>query len=324
MRNGVSSPSGIAAGSVRAVGTFRWRHLLTLVRSSLTLLAIVWVASYFLEHRTAIHEAAAGVEVRTLPLALGVLLVGLLPGAWAWQRLLGLALPGVSRRRGMLVYLRSGIGKYTPGGALALAIQHRLLRDDGARTVLLLQVFVGNALAACLAAAILGLPAALALIEPRADVHHALTAVALVASSLMLFCYRGRWPLLPGRLAGIGVPTPVAFTQTVVLMTGAWALSGLHLVVLGAGTNVGAPFLVSAYAFSAIAGIVFAALPGALGVRDGALLLILSTRLDPAEAATLALLSRTLVVAADVLGTAGAAWVLHRSNPSPPTVRTLP
>ncbi len=295
--------------------TNRVQRLLTLVRAGLTLIAFVWIATYFIEHRTAIYSAAARYNIETILAALGVVLLGLLPGAWAWQRLLVLRLPSVSAIRGSLIYLRSGIGKYTPGGALAFAIQHRLLQKEGSRPLMLLQVFVGAALAACLAAALLGLPAVHALFGVDVVFWGGLGVTLAVGLVLAHACRLGHWFILPVLCARIGMPPPGPFVQIVLLMLGAWTLTGLHLVILGVGTEADPVFLISAYAFSAIAGIVFAVLPGAFGVRDGALLIILAARLEPADAMMIALLSRTLVVVGDVIGAGLATLAMRPASP---------
>ena len=299
------------------------KRALTLLRTGLTLLAIAWITSYFFEHRTEILQATSKFDAGILLAAMGVVLVGLLPGAWAWQRVLTLTLPEVTSPRGILVYLCSSIGKYTPGGALAFAIQHRFLRDDGARPMLLLQVFVGTAMAACLAAALLGLPAIFAFVGIEMNLLWMSAGLGLAALILALVSAMNRWPLFPVTIARIGIPAPAPFIQTVLLMIGAWALTGTHLVVLGTGLDASALFLISAYAFSAIAGIVFAILPGAFGVRDGVLLMILAARLDPADAIILSLLSRVLIITGDVIGSALARLALHWSHPKPQIERTF-
>lgn len=298
------------------------RHAARLVRAgrvALTVLAIVWLARFVHDNAAALAEAAAQVDRRALGLAAAAAVAGLLPGAWAWQRLMALALPDLGPGRGVLVYLRSGIGKYTPGGALAFAIQHRALNDPRAGLSRLFRVFAATALAACIAAAFLGVPAmAHALGAPVGLVSGALMFPA--AALLFLAARRPGWPVGATTLDRLGVPAPQMFVQTVVIMGGAWALTGLHLVAIGMTFGAAPVFLLSAFALSAIVGIVFAVLPGALGVREGALALILASRIDPVDAMAIALLSRALIAAADVLGTVIAAMLLawggsfHRST----------
>ncbi|MEM5583641.1 hypothetical protein WNZ15_14345 [Roseibium sp. AS2] len=301
----------IAAAPTQEDAMLNARLALTVVRSALTLVALVWIAAFFNQHREKLVLALTEIDPGALGSAMLWVLVGLLPGALAWQRLLARELPGVPAARGVLVYLRSGIGKYTPGGVLAFAIQHRLLRAENAGSILLLRVFVGTALAACLAAALIGLPAVSALFGINVWVLGVPAVLATVAG-LGLACRMRRWPVVPRSLERIGVPAPVPFAATVAIMAGAWTLTGLHLAALGLHTGAGAVFLVSAYSFSAIAGIVFAVLPGAVGIRDGALLAILSLQLAPADALMLALLSRALIIAGDVIGTGAAALALGR------------
>jgi glycosyltransferase 2 family protein len=114
----------------------------------------------------------------------------------------------------------------------------------------------------------------------------------------------------------MGLPPARPFLKATLMLGAATGLTGLHLAILGAHTGGDILFLVSAYALSTIFGLVFAVLPGAVGVRDGALLLILATRLPPAEAAALALLSRSLIVAGDVIGAALSALALRLPRPT--------
>lgn len=298
-------------------------RILTIVRSALTIAALIWIGDFFLRHRIELVGAIASLDMRVVGGAMVFVLIGLVPGALAWQWLLSRDLPTVPTARGILVYLRSGIGKYTPGGVLAFAIQHRLLESEGAGVALLVRVFAGTALAACLAASLVGLPAAAPLIGSGLSYWIVLVFFCVIGA-MILTCRAGRWPVFPDALDRIGVPPPLPFVTTTALMAGAWVVTGTHLAMLGVATEAGAVFLISAYAFSAIAGIVFAVLPGAFGVRDGVLLLILTTRLDPGDAMALALLSRAMIVAGDVIGAVVAALALGQAATESRVERSLP
>ncbi|MEL6683464.1 MAG: hypothetical protein AAFQ09_12620 [Pseudomonadota bacterium] len=275
----------------------------TLLRTGLTIAALVWIASYFVSNRTAIFEGLSAFRTETIAAAMAIVLIGLVPGAWAWQQLLARKIPVVGTARGIRVYLRSSMGKYTPGGALAFAIQHRHLSEQGVSLGDIVRVFVGTALAACLAAGLLGLPAMFALlgIAPNALWIGCATIVAVTTVSALL--WYGRWPLVEPLLSQFGIPDPRTFFVTTTIMTIAWSVTAIHLAILGANTDASFAFLISAYALSAIVGIVFAILPGAFGVRDGALVIILATTVPMQDALVLALLSRSMIVAGDVLGT---------------------
>ncbi|WP_412740520.1 hypothetical protein [Krasilnikovia sp. MM14-A1259] len=279
------------------------------------MVALVCIGLYFLEHRAAIRQAAAEVDAQTILAAMAAIIIGLLPGAWAWQRLCARRLHGVTTLHGILVYLRSAVGKYTPGGVLTFVVQQRLLGRHGSSPAMLVQTFVGAALAGCLSAGMLGLPAAFALAEDGTDERWILAGSLLLLLVLVFALRARRWPIVTKIWTNVGMPPPLPFAQATVLLAGASGLTGVHLAVLGRHTGGGALFLVSAYALSTIFGLVFAVLPGAVGVRDGALLFILATRLAPADAAMLALLSRALIVAGDVIGAALSALAL-RLTPS--------
>ncbi|MDO6588241.1 lysylphosphatidylglycerol synthase domain-containing protein [Salipiger sp. 1_MG-2023] len=297
-------------------------RLLGLARAGLTLLALLWLVRFVAENALDLRTALIRIEPLAVGLAVAAVLIGLLPGAWAWQRLMARALPTLTPTRGILVYLRSGVGKYTPGGVLAFAIQHRALNDQKASPLCLVKVFAGTALAACFAAAALSLPAMTAVLDlPRLPAVAGVALPVLLVLGLLLWAARHpAWPLCPDRLDQLGIPQPPAFATSVALMTLAWTATGLHLVALGVPLGADPLLLLSAFALSAIVGIVFAVLPGALGVRDGALSLLLASQLSPVDAMALALVSRALIVAADVLGSATAtfvAWALTRRAATP-------
>lgn len=275
------------------------------IRITLTVVAIIWICNFFYQHRVEIAFAIWGLDSTELILAMIVVLVGLLPGAWAWQRLVKRALPDVSLIQGILVYLRSSIGKYTPGGTLAFAIQHRLLKPSGAKPLFLLRVFVGNAVAACFAAALLAIPATSLLFRGSVSTWFLLVAAITVCLFGVACWFLFRWHISQ-LLLNLGIPTPRLFLETVMIMLAAWTVTSLHLVLLSAAVNADPGFLISAYALSALVGLLFAILPGALGIRDGVLLAALSLQIPPADAGVIALLSRVLVVFSDVTATAGA------------------
>jgi len=298
----------------------RWmshsQFLLAVSRYALTAAAMVWIGSYFVRYQTELLSAVTALDMRIVGGAAICVLIGLVPGAFAWQQVLARDLPTLTIPQGVLVYLRSAIGKYTPGGILAFAIQYRLLKSEGAEVVLLLRVFASTAIAACLAAALIAIPAMTILIGLGSHYWTGITILFIVAA-LLLSCRSKHWPWLsPQTCDRMGFPPPALFAKTIVLMIGAWIVTGSHLAVLGIHTGVESAFFISAYAFSAIAGIVFAVLPGAFGIRDGALLMILILRLDPVDAVMLALLSRTLIMVGDVIGTVISATVLSWGDPT--------
>ncbi|OJF10721.1 hypothetical protein [Couchioplanes caeruleus] len=289
----------------------RLKNVLTVLRWALNIVALICIGMYFFEYRTAIRQAAAEFETQTILAAMATIVIGLLPGAWAWQRLCARRLPGVTPLQGILVYLRSAVGKYTPGGVLTFVVQQRLLGRHGSSPAMLVQIFVGAALAGCLSAGLLGLPAAFALAEDGSDKRWIVAGCLLVGLVLILGYRARRRPIVLKLWTRAGLPPPLPFAQATLLLAGAAGLTGVHLAVLGGDTGGGAVFLISAYALSTIFGLAFAVLPGAVGVRDGALLFILATQLAPADAAMLALLSRALIVAGDVIGASLSALVLR-------------
>jgi glycosyltransferase 2 family protein len=153
-------------------------------------------------------------------------------------------------------------------------------------------------------------------------------AAAGILSSLLL----GPWGLLPAaallgaaalgaRPAGQTVPQPVRAGAAVV------PLFAAILFVLGAGFWLtarglfGAPAgdllpYVGAFTAAWVVGVVAVYAPGGVGVREAILVAILHGRLGAADALVLALVSRGVLVAVDVLA-AGAGVLLLRRHPAP-------
>lgn len=284
---------------------------LTLLRLGLTLIALFWIIQFAVSNWTGMVDSFDRIDAKTLLIASVFAVVGLVPGAWAWQQLMSGHIPDLTAYGGVLIYLRSGIGKYTPGGALAFAIQHKTLADERATPLRLIRVFAGIAVAACLAAVLIGLPALAALTHQPVQLALAIGLFSIVG--LVWVSHQQNWFFASKLADWVGVPPPRPFTLATGTMACAWTLTGMHLIALGQDLGADPIFLISAFALSAIVGVVFAILPGAFGVRDGALAAILSTQLAPADALALALLSRALIIGADLLGTVIAAMLLQTS-----------
>jgi glycosyltransferase 2 family protein len=83
----------------------------------------------------------------------------------------------------------------------------------------------------------------------------------------------------------------------------AWILFGLHAWLLAAplGADVAdVPLVVGSFALAYVAGLLLVPLPAGAGVREGVLVACLSGSLGASGALTVALLSRLLLVVADL------------------------
>lgn len=290
--------------------------LLFILRLGLTFSSFVWIGIFFYKNRSGILAGFDRLDPVSIFLAFTIVLIGLVPGAWAWQRMISAEMPTVGISNGILIYLRSGIGKYTPGGALSFVIQYKFLKSEGVKTIGLVRIFVGNAVAACVAASLLSTPVILIASGSLNPFLWSLLASATTCVVLWAFAKMHTWPIADGILRKVGLPSPKLFFETFVIMLCAWTLTGTHLLLLASEMGVDSVFLVSTYAFSAIAGILFAILPGALGLRDGAFLAALSLHLPAADAIAIAVLSRTLIVFGDIAGTIIAALILRTTSTS--------
>ena len=292
------------------------QKLLFMLRLGLTLASIFWIGIFFHENRDGIAASFDRLDFASILFALIIVLAGLVPGAWAWARMVTEKIPSVDTYTGILTYLRSGVGKYTPGGALAFVIQHKILKSKGVTVIGLVCIFAGNALAACVAASLLAAPLLLIASGASNPLWWSLGLGVAVHLILWVLSRKDTWPIADGVLRRIGLPSPKLFLETSAIMLCAWILTGTHLIPLSHAMGADPILLISAYAFSAIAGVLFAILPGAFGLRDGALLAVLSLQLPAPDAIAIAVLSRTLIVFGDIAGSVVAAWALRFSPAS--------
>lgn len=288
------------------------RRGLAIARYALTALACIWLAGFIGDNA---HELAAlgdRVSKTGLAAAIGVAVVGLLPGALAWTRIAQGFERGLGTVEGTIAYLRSSAGKYTPGGALCFLMQRRDLTERGLTLPRLVSIFAVTAIASIVSASIVGLPAATLVFPLPLIALGALAGLVGIAAAVALAqtAFGRRWIARGETALGATLRTIVpAAIRSVPLLGVAWAISGLHVVALAADiaggvTLVEGALIVSAYAFACVVGVVFAALPGAVGIKDGALAMTLVPVLGAPAAAFLTVASRILIVAVDVAATA--------------------
>ena len=163
---------------------------------------------------------------------------------------------------------------------------------------------------------------------------HALEAWALLALlPIALVCST---PPVLTRLLNLALrilrksPLPRALTWSAVLRSGAWlvatwTLYGLHLWLLA--STLGAPGAgglvrcISGFALAMAAGTIFVLLPSGAGVREALIVAALAPVMSTGQALGVAVVSRALFIAADVLlaGVAAASGVrvLRRDGVSP-------
>lgn len=294
-----------------AMKVLRWVLILTVIG---------FAAWYFISIWDEVGPVVMEMNPLWLALSFVVLLAGMTMNVAAWVTLLrglGHRVPVVRSAQIMLV---GQLGKYVPGSAWAYLLQMELGRQYG--------VARARVLVASLYAAGIGVVASLLL-----------GGVALPQLAAGLPQLLWLFALLPVGLACLH-PTVMTFLANLVLKVfkrpplqqrvrigttlgalgwtlGSYLLYGVHLMLLTAGE---AP-LSEVFLFSAAIGIGFTAslfaflLPSGVGVREAVLIGMTGVILTVAEASAVALVSRAMFTAGDLL-TAGVAalvaFLLHR------------
>ena len=221
------------------------------------------------------------------------------------------------------VFFVGQLGKYVPGSIWAVLAQAEM----GARlSVPRRRVGVTGLLAiafALLTGGAIGLPALPVLLGRTEIGGYAVVAVVVI---LAVVCYPPllNWGIARGlrllrrqplehELAGR------ALVATLAWFTLAWSVSGLTILVLAldiSGATLGGSLLltcVCGFALASAFGMVSVFFPAGFGVRDGVLALILATSMPFAAAVAVAVVSRFLTIAVDVL-VAGAGWMWGRGH----------
>lgn len=292
------------------------------VRGGFLLLAVTLAVVALVAERDAVVEAVRRLSPGLLGAAALATLANVTLALIAWRVLLadlGAALPPRSAAR---VYLVGQVGKYVPGGVWNVLAAAELGSDHGIarrRTVssMLVAVLVSANTAALLV--LLSAPALRGVVPGPVGLLVALAPLPLlllhpaVLNGLvgLLLRVTGRDPL-SGALCGRGIAVAAGWTVLSWLAVGVQV--GLLAVAVGAPPTVGTFVLATAgYAAAWIVGTAVVVVPAGAGARELALVLALAPVLEPGGALVVALLSRALLTATDLV-LAGAALAATRKR----------
>jgi uncharacterized membrane protein YbhN (UPF0104 family) len=209
----------------------------------------------------------------------------------------------------MRVFFLGQLGKYVPGSVWSVVAQAELGRDYGVPR----RSSGAAAIIATLVALVTGLGVAgvgLPLLGSDAYARYSWTLVLLPVALVVL------WPPVLNRLIAQALrlarrdPMPVSLNlETVMRVTGwslgAWALYGVHVWILALSLGAGGATLLlkatAAFACAWCIGFLLIVAPAGAGAREAALILLLQPTMPSAEATVVALTSRLVITAADLL-----------------------
>ena len=256
----------------------------------------------------AVRPLLGQLSVPSLGVALAAVLGGILATFLCWRAVLadlGGRLPVAAGAR---VFFLGQLGKYLPGSLWPLLAQMELGRDhqvperaSGSAVGVFLLVLVGTGLVVAAAAT--------PLLGP--DAVHAYGWLLAVLPLVLLVAA----PPVLNRLLGLVMrlarrpPLPAPMSAGGILRAAGWALVswlayGAHVWVLAGQLTPAGPLLLAratgAFAAAWCAGFLLVVVPAGAGVREAALVLLLSGPLTRPEATVVAVVSRLLFVVGDL------------------------
>ncbi len=266
----------------------------------------------------AVSEAIVLISPLTIALALLGAMVGLGATVKTWQLLLGALGSELHGAHAAQVFLTGQLARYLPGSVWAFLLQAQLGRRHEiprARALLAVLLAVGVTTASGLTIGIVAVPTfaaewggwawvlALGPLSLLCLVPRVLTMISNIVLRLL------RRPGLTSAIDGRAILAALAWSVV------SWFAYGLQLWALANSTgglpSQEYPFVTATFALAVCAGFLAFLLPSGVGVREAVIAVGLSTFMPAGAALAIALVSRLVCTAADVLG-AGCAVAISR------------
>lgn len=296
--------------------TRRPRTLLRRLGSAVLLVGVLaFAARAVVENWQSIRHDVSNLGAIDLLASSVAALVGLVFLWLAWARTLaGLGSP-LPRRDSMPIYFAAQIGKYLPGSVWPAVIQAQLGRRHGVSRARMVTSYALWMAILCLVGAVVGL-----LVLTNASIGIPwwvviLAALLSLAGMQVLLHERGVLSWVGRILARLGRPiddlrlAPGTASAVTLACLGAWLAFGVHAWLLARPLGAEAadvPLTIGAFALAFVAGIVVVPLPAGAGVRETVLVLTLGVAIQRGGAVTVALLSRSIMIVAELLLASGA------------------
>jgi hypothetical protein len=259
-----------------------------------------------------------------LGLAFAILVVQVLLLAALWRRLLALCGAELSRRQGNSIWLQSQLARYLPGGVWEVAARVLMGHQLGISGLVMSAVY-GLELGLQILTGGVFLCLALALRSEQPPTIYLILMLAMALVCLLVLMPPVFNPLVSWGLRVLrrpAVSVQVTYRDSLGLFGAyllAHALSGLGFVLFVRGVGPlswpEAPRLAMAYVGAWLVGQVAVFVPTGIGVREGALGLILGSRYPFVAITTLALGFRLLIALRDLVMAIYGKWLDRRPLP---------
>ena len=216
------------------------------------------------------------------------------------------------------VFFAGQLGKYVPGSVWPAVIQSRLAVRHGIRPRTMLASYT-YAIAVTIATG--GIVGTIALVGGRSTsvlwVSLGVAAASVVGLVALLwpsgvFAVLERLGRRWGRDLAIDQPSASHKLMALVLSFTTWLVLGLHIWAIArplGATAADLPVVIGGFALAGVAGVLVVPVPGGAGVREALLVLTLGTVIGRPSALTVALISRLVLLGADVVFAVGAGAV---------------
>lgn len=280
-----------------------------LIRAGFLLVALGFGGWAVIRQQDAVAAGFARLSWPALGLSTVAVVVALCGGMLTWRALLADLGSPLPVRRAARVFFVGQLGKYIPGAVWPMIAQMEMGRDLGvprsrsaAAFFLTMPVQLGTGLLVSAVTLLAALPGALA---PYAWLLLLVPVLAVLLE-----------PRVINRLVGFGLrrlgrePLERALTRRGMLAAFGWALAGwtaygLHLAAIitqvGPSGGRAVVFSIGAFALSWCLGIMTFVVPAGAGVREVAMVAVLSPLLDQGMAIAVALCSRVVIIAGDLI-----------------------
>ncbi|MEO8294101.1 MAG: lysylphosphatidylglycerol synthase domain-containing protein [Gemmatimonadota bacterium] len=310
-------------------GSNRGRHAWRVLQALAALIILFFLIRDVGANWEKIRAADLAWHIRPLFLAGGVVITWGMYAMliWTWRRFLHDWGGRLSFRTAARIWSVSSLGKYIPGKIWAIAGMALMSQRAGvapwaatASAILLQGLAVGSGVVVVALADTSALEAQHPLLRPILGLLAVGSAVgvALLVSPALSSMLLRRFM----KSSAIGAPRPVTIVVGIVANLLAWIGYGVAfwLMILGTLPEARIPLGVAIGSFTAsyLAGLLFLLAPGGLGVREGAMYLMLQGTIGPAAAAALAIASRLMLTLTE-LGVAIPFLVFPGENTRVPT-----
>ncbi len=298
-------------------------RLVNLIGVAIGVAGIAFVTTRIVRDRAAIADAMSSAE-------LGWLVVGAVAGMVAmaliglnWLLILRHGGASAPWRRGMAWFFVGQLGKYVPGGIWPIVGQAELAHRDatprGAAYFSTAMSMVTTFLGAATVAAITGL---------IAPTDHRLASAALAVLLALLFAAlavpaaRRALDRLARRVTTreLRLPEPRWFAVVVARHLPVWlAFAGMNVcAAVALGVDLDGPLVVELIFVTCVswmAGFVIVGVPGGIGVREAVFISMTTATLGAGVAVSVAVLSRVVSIAVDLLGAAASVMIARSAPP---------